>query len=156
MASDLDRVLAALQAHATGDQAAASALPAWAVAYQSDVGRWVLTEPAMLLLELAARTVDLRALQAELLAWATATYGEQTMERRGLVIAEEAGEIARVVLKTAERTRPSTRGKLGVELVQLVVAILVTAELAGVDVTATLPVVIQDLKTRAVEREARA
>jgi hypothetical protein len=64
MASDLDRVLAALQAHATGDQAAASALPAWAVAYQSDVGRWVLTEPAMLLLELAARTVDLR-LQAD-------------------------------------------------------------------------------------------
>jgi hypothetical protein len=34
------------------------------VAYQSDVGRWVLTEPAMLLLELAARTVDLR-LQAD-------------------------------------------------------------------------------------------
>lgn len=124
-------------------------LPAWALHFDSTAGVWTLTEPAKMLLSLSDR-VDMDALQADLYVWATTTYGTQTMERRGLVIAEEAGEVARVILKTAEGTRPSTRGDLGEELVQLIVAILVTAETAGIRLSSILPRVIAKLKARKV------
>lgn len=127
-------------------------LPAWALHFDSTAGAWTLTEPARMLLGLSDR-VDLDALQADLFTWATETYGTQTMVRRGLVIAEEAGEVARVILKTAEGTRPSTRGDLGEELAQLIVAILVTAQLAGIKMGEILPKVIAKLKGRRVERD---
>lgn len=127
-------------------------VPFWATHFDSTAGVWTLTEPAKMLLSLSDR-VDLDALQADLFAWATTTYGTQTMERRGLVIAEEAGEVARVILKTAEGTRPSTRGDLGEELAQLIVAILVTAETAGIRLSSILPRVIAKLKARKVERD---
>ena len=46
-------------------------------------------------------------------AWATATYGPQTMERRGgLILGKRSGR-SRVILKTAGGHLPSTRGDLG-------------------------------------------
>lgn len=155
-ATPVDHALAALlQADEdlrTGRPITMMGVPAWAVAYDSAAEGWRLTPPAVAVVELL-RTPDLHHLQTRLLAWATTTYGPQSLERRGLVIAEEAGEVARVILKTAEGIRPSTRGDLGEELAQLVVAILVTAELAGIDLTARLPVVVERLMARSVERE---
>lgn len=148
----LDEVLAGI-ASLDRREGPSAPLPAWAIGWDSNEGRFVLMEPARLLAELAQRSVDLRTLQADLLAWATATYGPQTLERRGLVIGEETGEIMRAIVKAAEGVRPSTRGVLGTELAQLMVAILATAELAGVDMATELPKVIAELKSRVVERD---
>ncbi len=128
-------------------------LPSWAVYFDSMAGAWALTEPAQIILDLYKTGPNLDALQTDLHAWATATYGPQTMERRGLVLGEEVGEVQRVILKTAEGTRPSTRGDLGEELAQLIVAILVTAELGGIKLSSVLPRVIAKLKARTVERD---
>lgn len=128
-------------------------LPSWALYFDSMAGAWALTEPAQVILDLHKTSLGLDALQTDLHAWATATYGPQTMERRGLVLGEEVGEVQRVILKTAEGTRPSTRGDLGEELAQLIVAILVTAETAGIRLASVLPRVIAKLKARTVERD---
>ena len=131
----------------------ADPLPSWALYFNSEERCWALTEPAQLILDLYKTNPNLDALQTDLHAWATATYGPQTMERRGLILGEEVGEVQRVILKTAEGTRPSTRGDLGEELAQLVVAILVTAEMAGIRLASILPRVIAKLKSRTVERD---
>lgn len=86
--------------------------------------------------------------------WCVSTYGAQTLERRGLVLGEEVGEVQRAILKRAEGVRPSDRGSLDEELPQLLIALLVTADVAGVDLSSRVRREFAKLRARTVERDA--
>lgn len=96
---------------------------------------------------------DLRAFQRELGAWCVKTYGPQTLAHRGLCVAEEAGEVCRAILKSEQGIRPSDRGDLGEELADVMIAALVTADVAGLDLTSILLARFDRLQRRSVERD---
>jgi NTP pyrophosphatase (non-canonical NTP hydrolase) len=56
-------------------------------------------------IEGASNPLDLSALQARLAAWQQRNFGVQTPSEMALGIAEETGELARAVLKNAQRIR---------------------------------------------------
>jgi len=81
--------------------------------------------------------IDLKAIQEESEAWRVRNFGDAPLERRGLVLSEETGEVARAIVKGAEKVR-TDYGNLSDELGDVIIAACSVASKAGLDIEACL------------------
>lgn len=76
--------------------------------------------------------IDLNAMTKVVSTWQTEQFNANMLER-ALALAEEAGEVARVVLKTSNNVRPSTRGNLREELADVFLTVCGLAGAGDID-----------------------
>jgi len=77
------------------------------------------------------------AMQRDVGSWHRRSFPGATAEHIALVLAEEAGEVCRVIVKRAFGHRKQTRGDLGDELGDVLIVLCALAESEGIDLEAS-------------------
>lgn len=76
--------------------------------------------------------IDLNGMTKLISDWQTTQFNANILER-ALALAEESGEVARVILKTSNGIRPETRGNLREELADVFLTVCGLAGASGID-----------------------
>ena len=80
-------------------------------------------------------------------------FGDMDMGQQALVLAEETGEVCRVVVKTEQGIRPDTRGDLGEELADVLMVALGMFAQAGINPDHALRAKMRKLEQRVYTRD---
>ena len=95
--------------------------------------------------------LDLDSLAREINREQTRCWGEPEVTIQALVLCEEAGEVARIAAKSAQRIRPDTRGEWEEELGDVLIVALGLCALVGVDPEQALLGRLNKLRRRKVQ-----